>query len=79
MYDWNVVLEASEVTAWGLMLHWSGVPQPTERFVRVWRAVWRAEAARQDSSTFAVSARNVPPAANITGLIPGTRLIYKKL
>lgn len=73
IFDWDVAIDVEDITPWGLTITWSGVPRPTERFINVFRAVWRAEAARNDTSSFSLPARDSPSHSVVTGLTPGTK------
>lgn len=66
-------IDVEDITPWGLTITWTGIPRPTERFVNVFRAVWRAEAARNDTSSFSLPARESPSQSVVSGLTPGTK------
>ncbi|GBP13449.1 Putative epidermal cell surface receptor [Eumeta japonica] len=73
-YDWSVIIEANTVGSQAAELHWHGIPEPAERWVRVYRAAHECGTGRaQEHDAFKLATRDQSPVITITGLKADTR------
>lgn len=72
-YSFDIKVETKNVKSTDVEVSWNGVPEPQEKYVNIYRAVYKSDSGREDTSTFKIAKKDSPAKTIISDLKPGIR------
>ncbi|CAG9565313.1 unnamed protein product [Danaus chrysippus] len=72
-YNWSIVIESRVIGSEAVELTWRGVPEPAERWVRVYRAAHACGEVGKEHDALKLAARDSPNTITLSGLDPDSR------